>query len=130
MLGMHPDRGWASLASSGVACVAAACAVAPAEAVGWYYRPLQSWSLDKADPADGFLESAPLEAAADRPECAPEALLWSAMIGIPAEATARIGEHAVIGNDEYSFWAGNSISVEEKKASFQVFIDAVMPNFR
>ena len=38
--------------------------------------------------------------------------------------------HIFVGYDEYSFWSDNALSHEEKKASLQLFIDEVVPNFR
>ncbi len=52
------------------------------------------------------------------------------MIGTPAEVTERIRHYEDLGYDEYSFWSDNALTHEEKKASLQLFIDEVVPNFR
>ena len=52
------------------------------------------------------------------------------MIGTPEEVTARLKNYEDMGYDEYSYWIDNSMTHEEKKASLQLFIDQVVPNFR
>jgi hypothetical protein len=52
------------------------------------------------------------------------------MIGTPEEVTTRLKDYENMGYDEYSYWIDNSMTFEEKKASLQLFIDQVIPNFR
>ena len=49
---------------------------------------------------------------------------------ILSEVTERIRHYEDLGYDEYSFWSDNALTHEEKKASLQLFIDEVVPQFR
>jgi alkanesulfonate monooxygenase SsuD/methylene tetrahydromethanopterin reductase-like flavin-dependent oxidoreductase (luciferase family) len=71
-----------------------------------------------------------LETVAERPEFDLDSLHRSAMIGTPEEVTTRLKDYENMGYDEYSYWIDNSMTFEEKKASLQLFIDQVIPNFR
>lgn len=100
------------------------------EAVSRYYRTFSSWAFGKKTPENGFLDPQPLETVAERPEFDVDSLHKSAMIGTPEEVTARLKNYEDMGYDEYSYWIDNSMTHEEKKASLQLFIDQVVPNFR
>lgn len=95
-----------------------------------YYRTFSSWAFGKKVPENGFLDPQPLETVKDRPEFDLDSLHRSAMIGTPEEVTARLKSYEDMGYDEYSYWIDNSMTHEEKKASLQLFIDQVVPNFR
>ncbi|MGC3905089.1 LLM class flavin-dependent oxidoreductase [Corynebacterium variabile] len=101
-----------------------------AEAVSRYYRTFSSWAFGKKTPENGFIDPQPLETVAERPEFDVDSLHKSAMIGTPEEVTARLKNYEDMGYDEYSYWIDNSMAHEEKKASLQLFIDQVVPNFR
>lgn len=100
-----------------------------AEAVSRYYRTFSSWAFGKKEPVNGFLDPQPLSSVAERPEFDVDALHRSAMIGTPEEVTARLKTYEDMGYDEYAYWIDNSMTFEEKKASLQLFIDQVVPNF-
>ena len=100
-----------------------------AEAINRFYRTFSAWAFGKKEPVNGFLDPAPEEQFAERPDFAPEAIHRNAMIGTPAEVTERIREYERMGYDEYSFWTDNSMTHEEKKRSLQLFIDEVVPKF-
>jgi len=100
-----------------------------AEGINKFYRTFDAWFGNKVDPVDGFLAPSPEEKFAERPEFAPESLHKTAMIGTPEEVIARLREYDALGVDEFSFWADNSLSHEQKKRSLELFIDKVMPAF-
>lgn len=99
------------------------------DAINRFYRTFQSWAFGKKDPVNGFLDPAPLEAVAERPEFAAESLHKTAMVGTPDEVSARIKTYEDMGYDEYSYWTDNGMTHEEKKRSLQLFVDEVVPRF-
>ncbi|HEU4806967.1 MAG TPA: LLM class flavin-dependent oxidoreductase [Homoserinimonas sp.] len=103
---------------------------AAADAINRYYRSFDAWFGNKATPVDGFLEPSPQEKFADRPEFTPESLHRTALIGTPAEVIERLRRYESLGIDEFSFWADNSMSHEEKKRSLELFIEHVVPVFQ
>ncbi|MDT0264271.1 LLM class flavin-dependent oxidoreductase [Jatrophihabitans lederbergiae] len=100
-----------------------------AAAVSRYYRTFDAWAGNKTTPVNGFLDPSPEEKFADRPEFAPEALHKTAMIGTPDEVIERIRRYADLGVDEFSIWADNGMTHNQKKQSLQLFIDHVVPAF-
>lgn len=102
---------------------------AGAEAINRYYRTFDAWAGNRTTPVNGFLEPSPEEKFADRPEFTAEALHRTAMIGTPGEVIERIRHYARLGVDEFSFWADNGMTHEQKRQSLQLFIDHVVPAF-
>ena len=99
-----------------------------AAAINRSYRTFDAWAGNKAAPVDGFLDPSPEEKFAGRPEFTLESLHETAMIGPPDEVIRRIRHYADLGVDEFSFWADNGMTHEQKKKSLQLFIDHVVPN--
>jgi alkanesulfonate monooxygenase SsuD/methylene tetrahydromethanopterin reductase-like flavin-dependent oxidoreductase (luciferase family) len=52
------------------------------------------------------------------------------MIGTPDEVIARLRHYEALGVDEFSLWADNSLTHEEKKRSLELFIEHVIPAFQ
>jgi alkanesulfonate monooxygenase SsuD/methylene tetrahydromethanopterin reductase-like flavin-dependent oxidoreductase (luciferase family) len=100
-----------------------------AAGINRFYRTFDAWFGNKTTPVNGFLDPSPEEKFAERPEFTPDALHASAIIGTPAEVIDRLREYEALGVDEYSFWADNSLSHEQKKRSLELFIEKVMPAF-
>ncbi|WP_433602407.1 LLM class flavin-dependent oxidoreductase [Nocardia sp. CA-135953] len=101
-----------------------------AEGIQKFYRTFDAWFGNKTVPANGFLDPSPESKFAERPEFAPESLHKTAMIGTPAEVIDRLRSYQELGIDEFSFWADNSLSHEEKRRSLELFINEVVPAFR
>jgi alkanesulfonate monooxygenase SsuD/methylene tetrahydromethanopterin reductase-like flavin-dependent oxidoreductase (luciferase family) len=102
---------------------------AGAAAINRYYRTFDAWAGNSATPVDGFLDPSPEEKFAGRLEFTPESLHETAMIGPPDEVIRRIRHYADLGVDEFSFWADNGMTHEQKKKSLQLFIEHVVPAF-
>lgn len=52
------------------------------------------------------------------------------MIGTPEEIIDRLRYYEELGITEFSFWADNTLSHEEKRKSLELFINEVVPAFR
>ncbi|MFL4478176.1 LLM class flavin-dependent oxidoreductase [Paeniglutamicibacter sp. ORCA_105] len=100
-----------------------------AEGIQKFYRSFDAWFGNKTVPENGFLEPSPVEKFEARPEFSVESLRKTAMIGTPAEVIERLRRYEELGVTEYSFWADNTLSHEEKKRSLELFIEQVMPAF-
>lgn len=103
---------------------------AAAQAINRYYRTFDAWASNKTTPVNGFLDPSPESKFEGRPEFELDSLHKTAMIGTPGEVIERIRGYADLGVDEFSFWADNGMTHDEKKQSLQLFIDQVMPAFR
>ena len=102
----------------------------PAEAIQKFYRTFDAWFGNKTTPKNGFLEPSPAEKFAERPEFTPESFHRTAMIGTPDEVIERLRHYEALGVTEFSFWADNSLTHEEKKRSLELFIEHVVPAFQ
>ncbi|MGW5147288.1 LLM class flavin-dependent oxidoreductase [Rhodococcus koreensis] len=101
-----------------------------AEGIQKFYRTFDAWFGNKKVPVNGFLEPSPESKFAERPEFSPESLHKTAMIGTPEEVVDRLRYYQELGIDEFSFWADNTLSHEEKRKSLELFIKEVVPAFR
>ena len=101
-----------------------------AEGIQKFYRTFDAWFGNKTDPVNGFHEPSPESKFAERPEFSPESLHKTAMIGTPEEIIDRLRYYEELGITEFSFWADNTLSHEEKRKSLELFINEVIPAFR
>lgn len=100
-----------------------------AAALNTYYRTFGAWAANTQTPERGFLAPLPEEDFADKPEYRPEALHRSAIIGTPDEVTARVRQYEELGYTEFGYWIDNSMTHDEKKASLELFVQSVVPQF-
>ncbi len=97
------------------------------DALHRWYSMFMAWARNNQTPNDGFVQHLSSE---DLGESFSKATLRNNLaIGTPEEVVTRLKYYETLGISQYSYWADNNLSFEDKKKSLQLFIDKVMPQF-
>jgi len=98
------------------------------DALHHWYSMFMAWARNNQTPEAGFVNRLTEEELGD--SFSKETLRNNLVIGSPEEVTARLKYYEKLGVSQYSYWADNSLSFEEKKKSLRLFIEKVMPAFQ
>ncbi|MEZ8104175.1 LLM class flavin-dependent oxidoreductase [Vibrio cortegadensis] len=92
-----------------------------------WYSMFMAWARNNQTPTDGFVKHLSSEDLGE--SFSKDTLRNNLAIGTPEEMVTRLKYYETLGISQYSYWADNNLSFEEKKKSLQLFIDKVMPKF-
>lgn len=98
------------------------------DALHHWYAMFMAWAKNTQTPDNGFVNRLSTEDLGE--SFSPSALRNNLAVGTPDEVIARLKYYESLGVSQYSYWADNSLSFEEKKKSLQLFIEKVMPAFQ
>ncbi|WP_221796348.1 LLM class flavin-dependent oxidoreductase [Oceanobacter mangrovi] len=94
-----------------------------------WYAHFQGWAKNDQTPVNGFCKPISEQELDEMDALKPEVLKENLVIGTPESVIERLKYYEATGLTEYSFWADNSLSHEEKKKSLELFVNQVMPAF-
>ncbi|WP_428773938.1 LLM class flavin-dependent oxidoreductase [Vibrio sp.] len=98
------------------------------EALQHWYSMFMAWARNNQTPENGFVNRLSSEDLGE--SFSKEELRNNLAVGTPEEIVKRLKYYETLGVSQYSYWADNSLSFEEKKKSLQLFIDRVIPAFQ
>ena len=98
------------------------------DALHHWYSMFMAWARNNQTPDAGFVNRLSSEDLGEG--FSKEVLRNNLAVGTPEEVVARLKYYETLGVSQYSYWADNSLSFEQKKKSLQLFIDKVIPQFK
>ena len=98
------------------------------DALHHWYSMFMAWARNNQTPDAGFVNRLSSEDLGEG--FSKDVLRNNLAVGTPEEVVARLKYYETLGVSQYSYWADNSLSFEQKKKSLQLFIDKVIPQFK